>query len=258
MISFLALLSHLAVVAAQKVVISEINAGAALRSIMPGHSESPFLSATLPTELSPVPSTTTFDSALKSMYSTAFAQFLEKIFKDQQVYDVKILSVNIFDEQIVQRGSKTRSLFGSDENEQEQPTIRTPQRKNSSNGKNNDYNTLAFDAVVSAEHQQTLSNESFRKILIHVSHKFNTHLVNFLKETGDAYFMDLDRVVVDDYEQIMAEMEGLTFSSSETQAVSKSIGGLSGSSLNVASIIAIVVGGIAFVVLAFASVKFYR
>ncbi|KAL7472439.1 hypothetical protein ACHAXS_012831 [Conticribra weissflogii] len=256
---------------------------------------SPFLSATLPTELSPVPYAQEFDSEVKSAYSSAYSQFLEKVFQDQQVYNVKILSVNIFDDRVVpimETAASSSSSSSSSSSHHVQPSMETPQTKyffgiGSRTKVSAEYGTLTFDAVVSAEHvprqqqrqeqqQSALTDENFKKILIHVSHKFNSHLVDFLQNTGEEYFMDLEKVVVDDFETVAEDLEALgytveghTASSAATAAVTKSsengndkggvgVAGLEGESLNTASIVAIVLGSLAFIILTFATVKIYR
>mmetsp|Transcript_7122 Transcript_7122/g.13048 ORF Transcript_7122/g.13048 Transcript_7122/m.13048 type:complete len:621 (+) Transcript_7122:384-2246(+) len=252
---------------------------------------SPFLSATLPTELSPVPFAQEFNSDVKAAYSSAYSQFLEKVFLDQQVYNVKILSVNIFDGQVVPILEAAAS--SSSTSHHVQPSMETPQTKyffgiGSRTKVSSEYGTLTFDAVVSAERvsqqqqrqeqqQATLTNDNFKKILIHVSHKFNSHLVEFLQNTGEEYFMDLEKVMVDDFETVAEDLEALGYTveghtssaSAATSAVKSSdhgdkdeggvsVAGLKGESLNTASIVAIVFGSLAFIVLAFATLKLYR
>jgi hypothetical protein len=68
--------------------------------------------------------------------------------------------------------------------------------------KKSDGYTLIFAAVVSAEHtqQQSLTHGDFQAILIHICHKFNSHLVEFVHGIDDNYFSNVTSLVVSGYE----------------------------------------------------------
>ncbi|KAL7542170.1 hypothetical protein ACHAXR_011575 [Thalassiosira sp. AJA248-18] len=205
----------------------------------------PFLSTTLSSKITSVSTDSDFDTERKSLFSETLSHFLTKIFKDQQVYHVKIISVNIFDDHILKNGQYVKL-----------------QQQRSSNGDNDDDagHTLSFSTVVSAEYTNendinTIANDSFHKMVMHVCDKFQSHLVQFMKDTGDPYFMNVESVVLGDFERapVAAGSSGLVGAKSKNEVF-----GLSEDTVDTASIIAIVVGGIVFVVLAFASVKYYR
>lgn len=235
--------------------------------------------------------------------------FVNHVLDDQQVYDVEVLSVNVFDVELlngsgeVVEQSGRRELLtnglqftfdhdGDDSTEEEEEknvlsnnskvkankhtksiTINTPSNDNSK------MYTLQFSTVISAEHSPSLedssnnkyaalTNDNFQKILVHISHKFQSHLLEYV--TGsDLYFGGVESVFVEPY----GENAGNRNSNNGEANVEENVGGkqglmskieseimenVSGSTLNAWSIAAIVIGGIVFVGLAFASVKFYR
>jgi len=180
------------------------------------------------------------------MFSETFTHFLTKIFKDQQVYDVKIISVNIFDDHILKGGHV--------EETKQQPYHSF--RKG---------NALSFSTVITAEYTKedeinSIANESFRKMLIHVCDKFQGHLMKFINDLGDPFFTDIESIVLGEFERYDTMEGGLTSSTSQqndTQNNSKVLGMTEGT-LNVVSIIAILVCGIVTSALLIASVKFYR
>ena len=73
----------------------------------------PFLSATLSTTITYNPEAASlqssspfhldFDLTRKLTFSKTLTKFLTKIFTDQQAYDLRILSVNIFDDHVLHR-----------------------------------------------------------------------------------------------------------------------------------------------------------
>ncbi len=67
----------------------------------------PFLSATLSATVTCNSEMSYLPSALfcRSLFSTTLSKFLTKIFNDQQVYDLKIPSVNMFDDHTLQDGT---------------------------------------------------------------------------------------------------------------------------------------------------------
>ena len=111
--------------------------------------------------------------------------------------------------------------------------------------KKNDGYTLIFAAVVSAEHtqQQSLTHGDFQAILIHICHKFNSHLIEFVNGIDDNYFSNVTSLVVSGYE--VQDNVGTT----SQQAESK---------LRAASIVAIVFCVLGFVSFAFLAVKKLR
>jgi hypothetical protein len=111
--------------------------------------------------------------------------------------------------------------------------------------KKSDGYTLIFAAVVSAEHtqQQSLTHGDFQAILIHICHKFNSHLVEFVHGIDDNYFSNVTSLVVSGYEA--QDNAGTT----SKQAESK---------LSAASIVAIVLCVLGFVSFSFLAVKKLR
>lgn len=216
---------------AQKAILNEIQEAQTQDSKL----TNPFLSTTLSTKITSVSDDLDFDSTRKSIFSETLAHFLTKIFKDQQVYDVKIISVNLFDDHILKDGHY-----------EDVPTNGDAQH------------TLSFSTVVSAEYTQddqasNIANDNFRKMLIHVCDKFQDHLIQFMNDTGDPYFMDVESVILGDFERI----HGPTTAGQE-DGTNNSVMGFSDETVNTVSIVAIVVGGIVFFALSFASVKYYR
>lgn len=160
------------------------------------------------------------------------------------MYDLKIISVNIFDDYILKDGHYERT---------------TQQHNKLMSG--DVQHTLSFSTVISGEYTNeneinSIANESFRKMLVHVCDKFQGHLLKFMQDTGDPYFIDVESVVLGDFERVhvVAGLSSLGSASSNENGVL----GMSEETLNTASIVAIVFGGIVFVALAFASVKYYR
>jgi hypothetical protein len=74
-------------------------------------STSPFLSATLKTELNPV--STFIDSTQRSLLSDALTSFLIHVFEGQQTYDIEIVGVSIFEEQLVKNVRRLSSQTSS-------------------------------------------------------------------------------------------------------------------------------------------------
>ena len=197
---------------------------------------SPFLSTTLSTTITTVSPDSDFDTERKTLFSETLTKFLTKIFKDQQVYHVEIIGVHIFDDHILEDGHYLNQKQA------------------------NSQNVLSFTTVISAEYTQesdinTIPNDTFQKMVIHVCDKFGSHLVQFVQDTDDPYFMDVDSVVVSDFERVPAV--AATAAASEASGENE-VFGMSESTVNTASIIAIVVGGLVIVVLIFASIKYYR
>jgi hypothetical protein len=216
-------------------------------------SSKPFLSTTLSAKVtySSVSSSTSylhFDSTRKSIFSDILSQFLSKVFMEQQVYDLKIISVNIFDDHLLHNGQYDEGTFvghlvvNNDKSLDEdgvQPTV------------------LTFSMVISAEYTSvdemdggTISSENFRKMLIHVCDKFQSHLLQYMQEkSDDSYFMDVTSIILGDFERVasvnQSQVTGLA-------AIEKR---LSSDTMFVYSIVAIVVGGIVFILLSFATVK---
>jgi hypothetical protein len=205
----------------------------------------PFLSTTLSTKITSVSSNFDFDSVRKSIFSETITRFLTKIFTDQQVYDVKIISVNIFDDHVLKIGDREVEY--------------NPQK--SENGEQ----VVSFSTVVSAEYTQEaqeLASGSFGKMLMHVTDKFQSHLIKYMKDTGDPFFLNVESVVLADFERIHVTggntESGQTTSDAKVTKNQNEVLGMSEETLNTASIVAIVVGSITLIVLLFASVKYYR
>ncbi|KAL7530417.1 hypothetical protein ACHAXR_006451 [Thalassiosira sp. AJA248-18] len=279
---------------------------------------SPFLSATLKTEMSAV--STAIKSTQLNLLSGAFVEFLTHVFHDQSVYDVEIVGVAIFEEHLVQNNNgngrqralrlnslqagqfqyvrdeddddddKSASLednatnaqtglglehnvdehnvlddfnhIGNDEEGQatfDDHAIFWQEEVEVKESSSSDAYTLTFATVVSAEHtqHQSLSHGDFQAMLIHICHKFENHLIEFVTGVDDEYFADVNSVMVSGYEMTneekqdsgFAEKDGSTTLSTENNDSSKS---------NTVSIVATVVGILVFVFSAFTSVKFYR
>lgn len=208
----------------------------------------PFLSATLSTtiaynsEISNLPSTSPFylhfDSTRKQIFSTTLTKFLTKIFVDQQVYDLKILYVNIFDDHILKDGT----------NEQQEQEVKGTSRSDMGQ------KAVFFSMVVSAEYTNesqigTITDLNFSNMIAHVCHKFQSHLVDYMQGTGDPYFMEVESIVVDKFQNMNDE---------EVQKMQYLVLGMPSAKVHFASVLAIVVGGILFIVLSIASFKLHR
>lgn len=205
----------------------------------------PFLSTTLSSKITFSQSASsydlTLDSARKSIFSETLGDFLTKIFQDQQVYDLKIISVNIFDDHILKEDGHFEDQTSQQMNDAQR--------------------TLSFSTVVAAEYTReneinSIANKNYRQMLVHVCDKFQGHLLQFMKDTGDPYFMGVESIVLGDFEK-MYSAKDLSVYEDRTDSNSK-VMGMSGETLNIASIVAIVVGSIVFVVSLFFSVKYYR
>jgi len=216
-------------------------------------SKNPFLSTTLSTKVSFTPSSSTSISTLtnsfdttsnKQILSETLTHFLSKIFNDQNVYNVKILSVSLFNDHLL--------------NQQEDGT---PYVMASSNT-NKEKNSMVFTTVISGEYtnptdKQTtnsnnnISNESFRKMLIHITNKFQNHLMSYIDdlEVKDYIFGNIDSVTLYDYQ----DTSTVGSSGEEVKTL-----GMSKDTVNIASIIAICVSGLVFVLLSIASVRYYK
>ena len=214
--------------------------------------KSPFLSTTLSTKIDFTSSSTSshhleFDTTRKSIFSETLTHFFTKIFQDQQVYDVKILSVNLFDDHILSKDGTAVALKSSTENSEES-------------------HTLSFTTVISGEYTNisqidSISNESFKKMLIHVAAKFQQHLIKYIQDEAmeDEYFRNIESVVLDDFERISSSggVSGVKGQDSGNEQ-GQEVMGMSNDTVNTASIIAIVIGSLVFVVLVFASVKYHK
>ena len=214
-------------------------------------SKNPFLSTTLSTKVSFTPSssnsistlTNSFDTTSnKQILSETLTHFLSKIFNDQNVYNVKILSVSLFNDHLLnQQDSSTPYVMASNTNKDE--------------------NSMIFTTVISGEYtnlndKQTnnnISNESFRKMLIHITNKFQEHLMSYIDdlEVEDYIFGNIDSVTLYDYNSTPS------VGSSNEEGMKKTLG-MSQDTINIASIIAICVSGLVFVLLSIASVRYYK
>lgn len=217
-------------------------------------SKNPFLSTTLSTKVSFTPSSSTSISTLtnsfdttsnKQILSETLTHFLSKIFNDQNVYNVKILSVSLFNDHLLNQQDDGSS---------------TPYVMASSNT-NKEKNSMVFTTVISGEYtnptdvktnsNNNISNESFRKMLIHIANKFQNHLMSYIDdlEVENYIFGNIDSVTLYDYESTS------TVGSNEEDM--KTLG-MSEDTVNIASIIAIIVSGLVFVLLSIASVRYYK
>lgn len=202
---------------------------------------SPFLSTTLSTTItysSPPPSLQ-LDTARKSIFTEALGRFLTKIFDDQQVYDLKIVSVNIFDDHVLHRGVEEE--------------LSSSNKRRKSNGDDDTHQKISFSTVVAAEYTEesqidSIAGESYRKMLVHVCDKFQGHLLKYVDETGDPYFANVISVALGDFERLHGTNEN----------GGNKVFGMEEDTMNLISIVAISVGGVMFVVFAFASIKYYR
>jgi hypothetical protein len=263
---------------------------------------SPFLSTTLRATLSPIPTSTlsTFDDEKQSLFGEAYTTFVEHILKSQEVYDVKVLTVSVFDEELLpldevkkdglKRGLLTNGLQFSFHNENENTDDYVDEYDDSVStdddaaeagavsGKSAGvpttqddqwvYSSLRFGIVVSAEHTSEpteatyMSNEQFQKIILHISNKFHSHLLEYVKD-ADFYFGYIERVDLETY----ALNGGAGTVESDSASLSKpglfkrmqnEIKSVEEEKLNTWSIVAIAVGGLAFLGLMFATVKFHK
>lgn len=216
------------------------------------NSESPFLSTTLSAKVtynseSSSTSFLQFDSTRKSIFSDTLADFLAHIFTDQEVYDLKIIGVNVFDDHILHNGRYDEGTYvghlvdfdGETDGVDELPTV------------------LSFSMVISAEYtsegqMDSISSDTFRKMLMHVCDKFQSHLLKYMREkSGDAYFTGVDSIVLVDFERVDTN-PGQAGGPTTIENM------MSAYNIYVGSIVAIVVGGIIFIVLSVATVKYYR
>ena len=239
---FTTLLSHTVTNAQNVVHVNDIEAATTSSS-----SKSPFLSTTLSTKLtfSPLSSTSistltnSFDTTSnKQILSETLTHFLSKIFNDQNAYNVKILSVSLFNDHMLNTDDGKPYVMANN---------------------NNEKNSMVFTTVISGEYtnptdKQTnsnISNESFRKMLIHITNKFQNHLMSYVDdlEVENYIFGNIDSVTLYDYDSTP------TVGSSEE--VMKTLG-MSQDTVNIASIIAICVSGLVFILLSIASVRYYK
>jgi hypothetical protein len=168
---------------------------------------------------------------------------------DQQVYDLKIIGVNIFDDHLLRSGQYDEGttvghqvIYAGETNGVEKQPI-----------------ALSFSMVISAEYtsedqkMNTISSETFRKMLVHVCGKFQSHLLKHLQdETGDPYFMDVESIVLEEFERVDGNAGQRGGQAAIEQEMSED------NTTHVASIVAIIVGGIMFIVLSIATVEYYR
>lgn len=218
----------------------------------------------------------------------------------QEVYDVKVLSVSIFDEELInmdsgeveERGGRLlltnglqfnfardddyayddddaddadteveASEYGDDDAMQQEEEM-------SDNNQNKEewvYKSLRFGIVLSAEHVNQpsevnyMSNEQFQKIILHISSKFHDHLLEYVKD-ADMYFRNVEKVVMGSYlgDGGLVDQEVEAVKNGILKRVENEIKSMEEGSLNTWSIVAMVLGGVAFVGLMFATVKVYK
>ncbi len=300
-------------IAAEQVIIHDIQE-AQQQFVQKEHSAAfPFLSATLKTEINSV--STFINSSRRTMLSDTLFAFLRHVFDDQQVYDVEIVGVSIFEEELERNSRKLMTVMnmnvqprnsrgrilalnslqadqfffegedvddddGTDDDEAiygesstQNMAVNTLNEtgniaeENEDSGYDDEFDldevegffeneleksesvlqatdsyTLRFAAVISAEHsqQQTLTHGDFQAMLIHICHKFNNYLVEFVHGIDDEYFANVTVVLVSGYEA--RDTVGMT-----SQQV--------GSELSVGSIVALVFCVFGFVLFSFIAVK---
>jgi hypothetical protein len=242
---------------------------------------SPFLSTTLSTKItlasssslsSPSPVTDFFlDTKQKSIISETLTHFYTKIFTDQTTYPIKIISVVLFDDHILSKKNgqavNNNIVAKSRQQSQQQPVY---------DGDNNDehhhnINIVSYTTVISGEYTTDVnsnnnqiimvSNDEFHKMLIHVTTKFQDHLLKYLHDVSSTTTSDstanfgntVKSVVLDDFEKIGSS--GSSSSSSDVEIMGMS---MTQDTVHIASIIAIVISGLVFVVLSFATVRYHK
>lgn len=168
----------------------------------------------------------TFD---KSIVETSLASFYDKIFHDQQLYDVKIISVSVVDDHIV-RSIEPHEVAGPE-----------------------------FTTVISAEYTdqyaQRVSQEAFTSLLIETSENFQSHLMSYLKAADDVFFGNVQSMTLRDYRRTDSEVEEVGVKEISQNEV---LGSMSNSTQHIASIVAIAVGGVVLALFGYGAAKFYR
>jgi hypothetical protein len=260
-------------IAAEQIIINDIQ-DAQQQFVQKEHTAAfPFLSATLKTKINSVP--TFINSSRRTMLSDTLFAFFRHVFDDQQVYDVEIVGVSILEEELERnnrklmnakninvqsRNSRGRILAlnslqadqfffegedvddddGTDDDEAVNGELSAQNmaentldetgniaEENEDSGYDDEFDldevegffeneldksesviqatdiySLTFATVISAEHsqQQSLTHGDFQAMLIHICHKFNNHLIEFVHDIDDEYFANVTGVVVSGYE----------------------------------------------------------
>ncbi|KAL9184743.1 hypothetical protein ACHAXT_012713 [Thalassiosira profunda] len=251
--------SALPVAAAEKIVIHKIQEAQHQFHLQEEAKEaSPFLSATLKTEVTPVYDA--INPEQLGLLSNALVGFLQKVFDDQHVYDVEVIGVAIFAEELVENAGDRRLALNS---LQEQTNQFHPPEPDDDDGDDDGYAeegyTLTFAAVVSAEHRmhQTLSHANFQTMLEHIFHKFESHLVDFVTSIEDDYFADVESVVVSGYEMTDAQ-QSAGYGKTDTDPDSHNSQQPESSENSVFVTVGLVVGILALSVMAIVAVRLRR
>ena len=155
------------------------------------------------------------------------ASFFDKIFHDQQLYDVKIISVSVVDDHVVQ-SIEPHEVSGPE-----------------------------FTTVISAEytdqHARRLSREEFTSFLLETSDKYQSHLMSYLK-SDDVFFTNVQSMTLRDYKRVDSEVKEVAVK----EITQNEVLGMANSTQHIASIVAIAVGGIVLALSGYGAVKFYR
>lgn len=173
---------------------------------------------------------TVYDETMKVDAATKNDNTLDNV--DNTFDETDDVDVNV-DDGIVPDEGQVESFF--EEEEETDETSGVSQMKESEGY------TLAFAIVVSAEHtqQQSLTGADFQAMLIHISRKFQEHLVEYVTDIDGDYFANVASVIVNDYE---ASSSGINKSSS-------------GSKLSTAVIVTIALCSIGFLLFVLTIVK---
>jgi len=116
LIALTIILNNSKVQAQHNVIISEITSAQQSQyntNNKPPHTDLPFLSATLKTELSTVSSSYIKPIQLTQL-SNSISLFLQHIFNDQDVYDINVLGVTIYEEMLLEYNENRRELIKTD------------------------------------------------------------------------------------------------------------------------------------------------
>ena len=243
---------------------------------------SPFLSTTLstkitfasspPSSLQPLDDGSTTLAAQKSILSEALTHFYTKIFSDQTAYNIKIISVVLFNDHVLSSNNKNGQPVDVITQQQSQ------HHDDDDNGDGGNEHTISYTTVISGEYtttssttttsaiqnqNQMISNDEFHNMLIHVSTKFQGHLLKYLHDvvsstSSSAKNLNLRNVrsvVLDDFERIVTSSSSSTSSSDALEIMGMS---MTTSTVHIVSIIAIVISALVFVMLSIATVRYHK
>ena len=181
-------------------------------------STSPFLSATLKTELFPV--STFIDSTQRSLLSDALTSFLKHVFEGQQTYDIEIVGVSIVEEQLVKNVRRLSSNTSST----------SMVRELALNALQSDLLTTSYyDDDASYDDEDIVDDETINEDAITEYVNYNTldDVENTFEENVDVDDGTVDDGIVPDEVQVenfFEEEEGIDETSEVTQMKSESDG----------------------------------